>query len=107
MTESCHRERLLLGPSSPSGGRTLNELFLVTNVIRDGDGRSRNALEARAPKFWGYAPTRYIDLSLPGPGQGERLLFGRNDITRYADACAMFWGLADRDEFATADPLYG
>lgn len=88
-------------------GQTLNELFLVANVFRHGDGGSLTALRTRAPQFWDYAPTRYIDLSPPGPDQSERLLIGPNDITRYAGACVRFWGLADKGDFATAEPPYG
>lgn len=79
----------------------------MANVIRDGDGGSLNALKARAPEFWDYASTRYIDLSPPGPDQSERLRLGPNDITQYAGTCVRFWGLADRDHFATAEPPDG
>ncbi|MNX59010.1 hypothetical protein D3C86_898670 [compost metagenome] len=41
-----------------------------------------------------------------GPDQSERLRLGPNDITRYAGACVRFWGLGDRDDFATAEPPY-
>ena len=85
----------------------LNEMFLVANVYRHGDGSSGKELRARAPSRWAYDPSRYVDLLPPHSEESEQLLLQPADIIRYAGACARFWGRADRLPMAVREPPYG
>ena len=88
-------------------GDNLNEMFLVANVYRHGDGSSGKELRARARSRWAYDPSRYVDLLPPHSEESEQLLLQPADIIRYAGACARFWGRADRLPMAVREPPYG
>lgn len=85
----------------------LTEMFLVANVYRHGDGRSVTKLRTHAPALWKYDPSRYVDLLPPNIEKSEQLLLHSADIIRYAGACALFWGYADKLPMAMREPLYG
>ncbi len=86
-------------------GDDLAEMFLVANVYRHGDGTSVDDLRAHAPARWTYDPSRYVDLLPPNAEQSEQLLLLPADVTRYAGACARFWGRADKLPMAVATRL--
>lgn len=87
-------------------GRTLDELFLVANAYRHGDGASVTELREHAPQRWTYDPSRYVDLLPIDTEASEQLLLEPHDLTRFSAACVRFWGLADPLEFAVHDPPY-
>jgi hypothetical protein len=89
-------------------GHALNEMFLVANVFRHGDGRSLTKLRSHSPELWVYERSRYVDLVSPNPDDSEKLLLQPGDVVRYAGACVRFWGRADKLVGAVADhPAYG
>jgi hypothetical protein len=84
----------------------LEELHLVANVVRHGEGRSCKELQATAPLLWDDAPRDYYDLA-PGSTPTSDLLRIRIDnLRRYARAIVRFWGHADPLPMATLDPPY-
>ena len=85
----------------------LEEMFLVANVFRHGDGTSIRQLCDRAPHLWNYARSRYIDILPPNSDKSERLLLSPKDVFRYAEATVRFWGLADKNPLAFKNPHYG
>lgn len=87
-------------------GVTLSEMFEVANVFRHGDGRAVRKLMEVAPRFWSYAPSRYVDISTLTPDESEKLLLNASDVCRYTQACARFWGLIDSSPSAVTNPRY-
>lgn len=87
-------------------GDDLNELHLVANVVRHGEGRSCDELKTRAPRLW-YNPSQdYYDLA-PGPVPVSDELRIRPDyLRRYARAVTRFWGHVDPLPNAVIDPPY-
>lgn len=85
-------------------GHALNEMFLVANVFRHGDGRSLTKLRSHSPDLWIYERSRYVDVVSPNPDDSEKLLLQPRDVARYAGACVRFWGRADKLVGAVADP---
>jgi hypothetical protein len=84
----------------------LNELHLVANVARHGEGGSCAKLQSLAPQLWDNPYQDYYDLA-PGPVPASELLRIRlDDLRRYARAIARFWGHADPLPNAALDPPY-
>lgn len=107
-------EALLTGCADQAGidlqrdrlGSDLNQMFLVANVVRHGDGRSCETLRAAAPELWETDAPDYLDL-LPGEAVvSEHLRMRKNDLIRYIRATTRFWGLADPLPMAVTDPPY-
>ncbi|OYY13339.1 MAG: hypothetical protein B7Y70_02440 [Rhizobiales bacterium 35-68-8] len=88
-------------------GFNLIEMFLVANIYRHGDGPSVRDLRLHAPDRWTYEPSRYVDLLPPNAEESELLLVRPSDVSRYAGACARFWGCADKLHMAVKEPHYG
>jgi hypothetical protein len=88
-------------------GANLIEMFLVANVYRHGDGTSVQDLIKLAPARWAYDPKRYVDILPPNGERSEQLLIQPEDVVRYAEACARFWGRADMLPGAIPNPSYG
>jgi hypothetical protein len=86
----------------------LDELLLVANVVRHGEGDSCRRLQVFAPHLWAYDPEQYVDLS-PGPASiSETMRILGADLVRYGVAAMTFWGHADPLDFATrVVPGYG
>lgn len=85
----------------------LDELLLVANVVRHGEGDSCNLLQAHNPRLWIYARSAYVDL-LPGPADlSETMRILREDLIRYVTAAILFWGHADTLPMASREaPAY-
>lgn len=84
----------------------LNELHLVANVVRHGDGRSCDELKASAPQLWDRPSLDYYDLA-PGPvPASDELRIRPDDLRRYARAITRFWGHVDPLPNAVLDPPY-
>lgn len=84
----------------------LNELHLVANVVRHGDGRSCDELKAQAPQLWDNPSLGYYDLA-PGPVPVcDELRIRLDDLRRYARAVTRFWGHVDPLPNAVLDPPY-
>ncbi|ASL41141.1 hypothetical protein FKW15_06090 [Acetobacter sp. DmW_125133] len=87
-------------------GSDLNEMFMVANVVRHGEGSSCEKLMAIAPMLWDDASNDYHDL-LAGPRiPSEHLRIRMRDLVRYIWATTRFWGLADPLPMAVTDPPY-
>jgi hypothetical protein len=70
----------------------LCELRLVANVVKHGDGKSCEELQASAPQlFDGYA--YHFDIS----SDADRLELTPSDFTRYAKAVTEFWDTLPKD----------
>lgn len=84
----------------------INELHLVANVVRHGDGRSCDGLKAIAPRLWANPSLDYYDLA-PGPiPVSDELRIRLDDLRRYARAVIRFWGHVDPLPNAVLDPPY-
>ena len=84
----------------------LNELHLVANVVRHGDGRSCDELKSIAPRLWDNPSLDYYDLA-PGPVPvSDELRIRLGDLRRYARAVIRFWGHVDPLPNAVLDPPY-
>lgn len=77
-------------------GHILEEMFLVANVFRHGDGRSSKNLSDHSPELWNYHDSRYRDILPVNSDESEKLLLQPRDLARYATACSRFWGNADK-----------
>tara|TARA_R110000787_G_scaffold162447_2_gene275814 strand:- start:12040 stop:12693 length:654 start_codon:yes stop_codon:yes gene_type:complete len=87
-------------------GTYLNEMLMVANVVRHGEGSSCEKLKATAPMLWEDAGNDYYDL-LAGPQiPSEHLRIRMRDLVRYIWATTRFWGLADSLPMAVIDPPY-
>lgn len=87
-------------------GADLNEMFMVANVVRHGEGSSCEKLKLIAPTLWDDASNDYRDL-LAGPQiLSEHLRIRMRDLIRYIRAATQFWGLADPLPMAVTDPPY-
>ncbi len=75
---------------SAAVGDTIDELYLLANAVRHGDGRSADGLRNLAPQLF----------------QSERILLADNDFARYMRALTRFWGLADHEPGAVIDVPY-
>jgi hypothetical protein len=84
-------------------GHTLIEMFLVANVFRHGDGRSKTDLRDHSPELWNYSRTRHVDLLPPNVHESEQLLLQPDNVFRYAGGCV----LADKLAGAVTDAPYG
>ena len=84
----------------------LNELHLVANVVRHGEGKSCEILKAVAPTLWDATALDYYDLA-PGPvPESDNLRIRPDDLWRYVRAVSRFWGHADPLPMATPEPPY-
>ncbi|MDO8173220.1 hypothetical protein [Acetobacter tropicalis] len=84
----------------------LEEMHLVANVVRHGDGRSCQELKAQAPSLWDSPSLDYSDV-VPGPTPvSDNLRVRPNDLLRYARAVFRFWGNVDRLPHAALNPPY-
>ncbi len=82
------------------------ELHLVANVVRHGEGGSCEELQAMAPHLWDSASHNYYDLA-PGPTPAsDRLRISSNELRRYARSMVRFWGHVDPLPSAVLDPPY-
>lgn len=82
----------------------LEEAFLVSNVVRHGDGSSSARLQNFAPALWVNNPLEYVDLlSVPSPSS-ETLRIGVADLQRYLRAGLRYWGHASTTPHAVTDP---
>jgi hypothetical protein len=85
-------------------GKDLEEVFLVANVVRHGDGRSSTLLRARALHLWDHSDD-YVDLtSAPSP-HSEMLRVRPDDLARHVRAMVRYWGLADRQPMAVTEGI--
>lgn len=83
----------------------LNELHLVANVVRHGEGPSCKDLQAMAPLLWDNASNDYYDLAPDTTPASDLLRIRTDDLRRYSRAIVRFWGLADPLPMAVLDPL--
>jgi hypothetical protein len=81
----------------------LNELLLVANVVRHGEGPSCEKLRALAPGLWQYEPTEYVDIVTGSPPISEQMRIRPCDLARYVRAAGRFWGYADPLPMATVE----
>lgn len=114
MSPLCSFEALLAGYAKEAGidltvdclGEDLTQMFVVANVVRHGEGPSCDRLRALAPELWDGASSDYLDL-LPGkPVASEHLRIRKTDLVRYIRAATRFWGLAEPQPLAIANPPY-
>jgi hypothetical protein len=82
-------------------GEAIEELYLLANAARHGDGPSLERLQQRAPDLW-----RHVDQTDIERLAGRELLSETIRVTdahfrRYASALATFWGQADNQPLAT------
>ncbi len=77
-------------------GQLLNEMFLVANAFRHGDGTAVRKLRVDAPHLWIYDRARYVDILPPNTEESEQLLLTPEALLTYAHACILFWGEADK-----------
>jgi hypothetical protein len=76
-------------------GDDLIQMFVVSNVVRHGEGQSCERLRSMAPQLWDENAIDYFDL-LPGTRiASEHLRVRKDDLVRYVHATTRFWGLAD------------
>ena len=87
-------------------GAAIEELHLVANGIRHGDGRSLRELQARAPRLWSGFDPALLAIAGDVAALSENMLLRDADIIRYATALFLFWGLADRLPNAVQDVYY-
>lgn len=84
----------------------LDEMHLVANVVRHGNGRSCHELRARVQSLWDNPSRDYYDL-VPGPSPiSDELRMQPNDLRRYACAVFRFWGNIDPLPHPALNPLY-
>jgi len=66
---------------------TIEELRLLANAVRHGDGPSLKELRRRAPRLWQATPTDIL--------RTDEIKLLNRDFIRYIDALGRFWALAD------------
>lgn len=107
-------ESLLAGCADQTGinldhdglGADLIQMFVVANVVRQGEGWSCKRLRTMAPELWSDEDSDYLDL-LPGEAKASEAVRIRPlDILRYLRATMRFWGLTDPLPMAVIDPPY-
>lgn len=84
----------------------LNEMFMVANVVRHGEGPSCEKLKETAPALWDDTANEYQDISAGPRLESEHLRVRMRDLVRYIRATTRFWGLADPLPMAVIDPPY-
>ncbi|WP_152013620.1 MULTISPECIES: hypothetical protein [unclassified Bosea (in: a-proteobacteria)] len=87
-------------------GDTIEELFLLANAVRHGDGTSCTALYARSPRFWDHLDDHSIAITGDIEMLSEAIRVKEKDIRRYTRVLAQFWGLADNLQGAEKRPFY-
>jgi hypothetical protein len=87
-------------------GADLEQMFVVANVVRHGEGPSCEKLRVLAPALWDGEESNYRDLVAGPPTPSEHLRVRKNDLVRYIRATTRFWGLADPLPMAVIDPPY-
>lgn len=70
----------------------VSELWLVTNAVRHGDGRSARDLAANTPQFWNHLSSAKNEASPPRRASNMRLT--DSDLYRYTVAAMKFWRIA-------------
>ncbi|MES0117927.1 hypothetical protein ACYG9R_17745 [Mesorhizobium sp. RSR565B] len=85
---------------------TIEELHLLGNAVRQGDGGSLIKLRACAPHLWRYADDTVAAKSEEHAILSEGIQLSDSDFTRYVRALTRFWGLADREPGAVIDMPY-
>lgn len=87
-------------------GSDLDQLLVVANVVRHGEGPACSKLGRDFPQFWDDQATDYIDL-LPGPPlASEHVRIRFSDVVRFIEATVRFWGRADPLPLAVTDHRY-
>lgn len=87
-------------------GSTIEELHVVANVVRHGDGRAVKKLRQLAPHLWKYADNAISTKSEEQSILSEGIQLSDADFARYMRAVMRFWGLADREPGAVVDAPY-
>ncbi|MBN9254811.1 MULTISPECIES: hypothetical protein [unclassified Mesorhizobium] len=82
---------------------TIEELHLLGNAVRHGDGGSLTKLRDRAPHLWRYADNTVAAKSEEHAILSEGIQLSDNDFMRYMRAVTRFWGLVDREPGAMVD----
>ncbi|RUX34634.1 hypothetical protein EOA23_00875 [Mesorhizobium sp. M2A.F.Ca.ET.042.01.1.1] len=85
---------------------TIEELHLLGNAVRHGDGGSLTKLRDRAPHLWHYADSAVAAKSEEHAILSEGIQLSDSGLTRYVRALTRFWGLADREPGAVVDVPY-
>ncbi|MDQ1153094.1 hypothetical protein [Brevundimonas sp. SORGH_AS_0993] len=98
--------RLTDARRTPEMKATLDELVLVGNVLRHGNGRSVTALRAAAPDLWHDIPEEDHHWLERTYTYAELMRVEMGHIRRYSNAILLFWGLADRLPGAALDERY-
>jgi hypothetical protein len=87
-------------------GRAIEELHLLANAVRHGEGRSLDKLRRYAPHLWRYASGEDAAKSAARSILSEGIQPSDHDFLRYIRATTRFWGLADREWGAVVDTPY-
>ena len=87
-------------------GSAIEELHLLANAVRHGDGDALDKLRARAPHLWRYADSTAATKSEEQSILSEAIHLSHGDFARYMRAVTRFWGLADREGAAVVDVPY-
>ncbi|PBB69278.1 hypothetical protein CK228_08740 [Mesorhizobium sp. WSM4312] len=85
---------------------TIEELHLLGNAVRHGDGGSLTKLRDRAPHLWRYADNTVAAKSEEHAILSEGIQLSDRDFARYVRAVTRFWGLADGEPGAVVDVPY-
>jgi hypothetical protein len=82
----------------------LQELSLVANVVRHGDGTSCDVLRRHAPALWCGVEADDLAALEDLHRLSELVDVSDSDLRRYAMSAVRFWGLADPLPMAVIDP---
>ncbi|MEH3116792.1 MAG: hypothetical protein PGN25_04095 [Methylorubrum populi] len=91
---------------APDVRPAIEEMLLLANVVRHGDGPSCDALRKVAPDLWGPGVGTFDQAMPASPLHSDGLGIGPADLHRYASALFQFWGAADAMPLATVDAPY-
>lgn len=87
-------------------GQAIEELYLLANAVRHGDGPSVGKLRGNAPHLWQYPTVGHAAQSEEQAILSEGIQVADADFVRYMRAVTRFWGLADREFGAVVDGPY-
>jgi hypothetical protein len=104
LEEAGARHGLDLGTNKV--GQAIEELYLLANAVRHGDGPSVGKLRAYAPHLWQYPTVVHATQSEEQAILSEGIQVADADFIRYMRAVTRFWGLADREFGAIIDGPY-
>lgn len=91
---------------APGVRADIEEMSLLANVVRHGDGRSCDALRRMAPRLWSPGMETF-DQAMPAfPLTSNGIRVGADDLRRYAAALIRFWGAADTLPLPALDATY-